>query len=70
MRHNILLDTTLTGSPFHCLRALAWNVRTLGLGWWARCQAENLLIIASDLAGHVMSVWQQERHRRVIRIRI
>ena len=41
MRHNNLLDTSLTGNPFHTLRACIWNIRTLGLYWWLRCAVEN-----------------------------
>lgn len=44
MRHNIFLDTTITGSPFHTLRALLWNVKTLGVWWWLRCFTQNVVL--------------------------
>jgi hypothetical protein len=50
MRHNILLDSSLTGSPFHSLRAILWNVRALGIGWWLRCLILNAGITVIEFA--------------------
>ena len=50
MRHNILLDSSLAGSPFHSLRAFIWNVKTLGFWWWCRCFVVNAAKSAVELA--------------------
>ncbi|MBZ0211500.1 MAG: hypothetical protein K8F92_17890 [Hyphomicrobium sp.] len=50
MRHNILLDTSVTGSLFHTLRAFLWNVKTLGVWWWVRCFVENVTRSALEFA--------------------
>lgn len=58
MRENFLLDTSLTGSPFHTLRALLWNVRTLGPWWWTICFLKNALRLSVGLArGLSRTLW-------------
>jgi hypothetical protein len=53
MQRNLLLDTSLTGSPFHTLRAFLWNVRTLGPWSWLRCCIENVIDAAIEASGRM-----------------
>lgn len=43
-----ILDFYLFSSPFYSLRALLWNVKTLGIVWWARCLVQNFCLNLSD----------------------
>ncbi len=43
-----ILDLYLFSSPFYSLRALLWNVKTLGLVWWAKCLVQNFCTTLSD----------------------
>ena len=43
-----LLDFYLFNSPFYSLRALLWNVKTLGFVWWAKCLVQNFCTTLSE----------------------
>ena len=43
-----LLDFYLFNSPFYSLRALLWNVKTLGFAWWAKCFVQNFYMALSE----------------------
>ena len=55
MRHSLILDTSLTGSPHHTLRALHWNVKTLGFGWWIMCSAVNIWLSTKEMRARRLS---------------
>ncbi|MEI9899710.1 MAG: hypothetical protein WDN31_05670 [Hyphomicrobium sp.] len=44
MRHHIL-HTSLMISSFYTPRAVLWNIRTLGFGWWVSCQLINARLV-------------------------
>ena len=48
-----ILDANFFRSPFYTVRALYWNIRTLGFIWWLRCLAQNIFFSLSEQLGRL-----------------
>jgi hypothetical protein len=44
-------DVYWFNSPLYTLRALAWNLRTLGFPWWLYCLALNTCAVMRERLG-------------------